>query len=576
MTNEAGKTATAQVKVEGIVKEDPVQPQPQPQPETPDQNAAPQISAGSVTLSQDKKLASAILTVDANNGTAITEVKADGGKVEPKGENTYAFSATDNGTYTITVTNKAGKTAIAQVKVEGIVKEVPDTAAPQITGLAPAAQSTDYRTASFTFKVADDRGVAQVTVNGQAVTPAADGICQFTASADGVYTVRAVDAAGNEATGSITVSGIVGEIAPTVTHHVQDNGKTAVVTITVSENGGSPIQTVEGQDVTLSGSGSTYTFTATENGTYTVKVTNVTGKTTTHTIPVDCIDTQAPVLAEGSFSVNETKSAAILSIAASDNKALASVTANGQAMTPADGRYTLTVTDNQTYTIRAVDAAGNETTETITVSGIDKTQPKLEASVPTQWGKTVTVTLTASDGESGLAGAPTVSYGGQPVQVTPTNNGYTFTAAANGSYAVSVSDQAGNTTTKTVTVDKVDATAPAAPVLKYDGKAVNTKLKQTLTISGELKLDYLKADGGSPVSTMVKIDQGEKQGQFAKKDSVSFTKNGTYTVTVKTVDAAGNESALVKLTVRYEKPADPTDPQIQPPETETPGAGTEV
>ena len=514
--------------------------------------------------------------MNPNGGTAITEVKADGGKVEPKGENTYAFSATDNGTYTITVTNKAGKTATAQVKVEGIVKEVPDTAAPQITGLAPTAQSTDYRTASFTFKVADDRGVAQVTVNGQAVTPAADGTCQFTASADGVYTVHAVDAAGNEATGSITVSGIVGEIAPTVTHHVQDNGKTAVVTITVSENGGSPIQTVEGEGVTLSGSGSTYTFTATENGTYTVKATNLTGKTITHTIPVDCIDTQAPVLAEGSFSVNETKSAATLSIAASDNKALASVTANGQAMTPADGRYTLTVTDNQTYTVRAVDAAGNETTKTITVSGVDKTQPKLEASVPTRWSKTVTVTLTASDGESGLAGAPTVSYGGQPVQVTPANNGYTFTAAANGSYTVSVSDQAGNTATKTVTVDKVDATAPAAPVLKYDGKAVNTKLKQTLTISGELKLDYLKADGGSPVSTMVKIDQGEKQGQFAKKDTVSFTKNGTYTVTVKTVDAAGNESAPVKLTVSYKKPADPTDPQIQPPETETPGAGTEV
>jgi hypothetical protein len=126
------------------------------------------------------------------------------------------------------------------------------------------------------------------------------------------------------------------------------------------------------------------------------------------------------------------------------------------ASSPASGSFAFTVeAANQSKTFTATDLAGNSASVTISGVSIDKTAPVMNtgrSNLPNAngWNNTnVGVNYTASDNLSGLNGS------------SPATGSFTFTAEGAGqSKSFTVTDRAGNTTTKTISNVNIDKTAP--------------------------------------------------------------------------------------------------------------------
>ena len=115
------------------------------------------------------------------------------------------------------------------------------------------------------------------------------------------------------------------------------------------------------------------------------------------------------------------------------------------------------------------------------VQNIDKESPIIStATASTSWGPSNSVTITATDsGSSGTAASNIgiIGYGiNQSSTTAPTFTICTATTGlsqtitgitANGTYYVWVKDQAGNTSNKEVTVNRVDTTAPTTATLEF-------------------------------------------------------------------------------------------------------------
>ena len=112
------------------------------------------------------------------------------------------------------------------------------------------------------------------------------------------------------------------------------------------------------------------------------------------------------------------------------------------------------VMDNGEYIYKYMDAAGNFDALTVTVDGIDRTQPTAtDSSNPTEWTNQVpTVTVTPNAKSSGYK--TYIVQNGQKLDKVE------FSPTKNGTYAFEVADEAGNTGTHNVEVTKVDLDAP--------------------------------------------------------------------------------------------------------------------
>ncbi|MBQ9136456.1 MAG: hypothetical protein IJX66_10260, partial [Lachnospiraceae bacterium] len=123
------------------------------------------------------------------------------------------------------------------------------------------------------------------------------------------------------------------------------------------------------------------------------------------------------------------------------------------------GTDTLFVTENGTYSVTATDGAGNAVTTSITIDCIDKIAPVIEnifhdsASV-TQ--NSVTVMVTARDGESGLSESAYSTDGG-----ATWSGQNTFSVSEGNAVNLMIRDNAGNITQKTI--QRSDFPYPPAP-----------------------------------------------------------------------------------------------------------------
>lgn len=111
-----------------------------------------------------------------------------------------------------------------------------------------------------------------------------------------------------------------------------------------------------------------------------------------------------------------------------------------------DGK--LFVTENGTYTVEAVNAAGQKTSASYTVSCIDRTPPVIQGvdgNTDTMTRSSITVTVQAADQESGLAATAYSADGGN----TWTEQS-SFTVQEGVSLLLVVRDQAGNTVESTI------------------------------------------------------------------------------------------------------------------------------
>lgn len=532
-TDAAGNTATQKVTVT-------------------EKQQAPTVTVPSSTVSSaDGQTATTTITVDPHGSSvSAVEPKESGAQVTRTAENQYQFTATANGSYTVEVTTADNLSASVALQVTGIEEK---TNEPPVIQLGEQQLDAAMTEVTIPVTVSDPDGSAadvKLTASGGSLT-GEGGSYTFTATANGSYTFTAVDKDGNQATANAYVEKIIGNIAPAIrAGQPQVSAGTATAAITADPNGGAAITSVTGSEgctVAPQGDGS-YLLTTSANGTYTVTATNALGKTAQTTVTVSGIDSTPPVIGEPTVSYSEDRKTATVSLSVTDEGGVASVTFAGIEMSASGGSYQASVSQNGSYTVVAVDQAGNQQSATVQVSGIDLTPPSIQVmSANNTWQKSQTVTFSVTDENSGVSTVQ-VTKDGAPVAYTE-SSGYQFVAAANGTYVIAATDKAGNQSTQSVTITMVDATAPAAPSLTNGGKPVNAYNGKEDSVyktdATSFAVSYQKAaEGESPVTVKAKVDSGEYTALSADAPKVTLTA-GTHTVKIKTVDAAGNESAEV-------------------------------
>ena len=188
------------------------------------------------------------------------------------------------------------------------------------------------------------------------------------------------------------------------------------------------------------------------------------------------------------------------------------------------------VMDNGEYIYKYMDAAGNFDALTVTVDGIDRTQPTAtDSGNPTEWTNQVpTVTVTPNAKSSGYK--TYIVQNGQKLDKVE------FSPTKNGTYAFEVADEAGNTGTHNVDVTKVDLDAPII--------SINRGTRDIYINSGEF--DTAKKAEFEDV-TAEDEQSGVVNGVAVAYDPLFDGKTaGRYPVTFTAADKAGNVTNMTR------------------------------
>jgi hypothetical protein len=332
---------------------------------------------------------------------------------------TLGTAITQSGTYVLTVTDNAGNSTILHFRI--------DKTAPTVTGVI---DNSYYNSAVTPASSDSDIQSTVLTKNGSTVA----GYTLGTAiSANGTYVLTVTDQVGNSSVLHFTID----TVAPVVTGITENQITNAPVTPNSSDT--------DIQSTTLTKNGSTvagYTLGTAINqaGTYVLTVTDVAGNAT---VVHFTYDTTAPtitgVIENQLYNTSVTPNSADLDIQT------VVLTKNGSAV----AGYTLgtAVTQNGTYVLTVTDTAGNSTVKHFSID----TTPATVTGVVNGTTYSTWVTPTSSDTDIQT--------------VTLTKNGTAVAGYAlgnviklNGTYVLTVTDQAGNTTVVNFTMN--DTTAP--------------------------------------------------------------------------------------------------------------------
>lgn len=341
---------------------------------------------------------------------------------------------------------------------------VVDVTPPVLTISSPADNSTTQaQTITVTGTATDTEtnasGLASVTVNGQNVNLSLNGNWTISDVALNVgsntITARAADNSGNISTQTITVVREEPDTtAPTLAitapgNNSETNDATITVSGTVTDSGANPSGvasvTVNGQSATINGNSWTIANVSLTLGANVIiaNALDNAGNSSSQQITVtrDEPDTTAPTIViispTNNFETNETT----ININGTANdlgtnaSGVQSVSVNGQAAAFNSGNWSfnnvsLNIGAN-TITVRAVDVAGNEATETVTVirREPDNQAPTVTISSPTNNFTTtdasITVSGTVADNGSNASGIQSVVVNG----VSATINGGNWTAS---------------------------------------------------------------------------------------------------------------------------------------------------
>ncbi len=337
--------------------------------------------------------------------------------------------------------------------------------------------------------------------------------------------------------------------------------------------------------------GTSWTDTAVSNGTsysYTVKAIDAAGNlsaasNTATATPVAPADTTAPSAPASLTATAGNTQAQVAWNAASDNVAVTGyrVYRNGtQVASPTGTSWTNTGLTNGTsysYTVKAIDAAGNLSAVSNTASATpvapgDTTAPSAPASLTATAGNgQVQVAWNAATDNVAVTGYRV--YRGSTLVASPTGTSWTNTGLTNGtsySYTVKAIDAAGN-------LSAASNTATATPVAPADTTAPSAPASLTATAgNGQVQVAWNAATDNVAV-TGYRVYRGSTL--VASPTGTSWTNTGltngtSYSYTVKAIDAAGNLSAASNTaTATPVAPADTTAPSAPASLTATAGNG---
>ena len=523
-----------------------------PTPPSTVENPVITITAPDNTLAQSKDIK---VQVDANlTGTQKLQVSiSPTGKQQPvnllEESNIYHFEVDKNGTYTITAVILEGTTEKARatqtVEVKGIDSEKPVIAITQNQNGVVEFTVTDLNPVTATFDGKDIQMALKATSQDKVYGGRVENV------QPGKHTIVATDEAKNQASADVVVA--AAKQQPTLkagNQQVNETATNVTIPIEVSDAVGNAAQVkVTSDKGQLTGSGSSYTLTVTENGTYTVTAEDSKGSRTQVQIPVEAIKGNvAPTIAAEQPQINATNATIRVTVHNNGGTEITSVTDQNlnAAALQADGSYLLTVTEDGSYTITAINKAGKSAYTTVVVSGIDRTPPVVEQ--PTvSYNENMTsaqIVLKANDGNG--SGIAKVTASGAEMSLSEGN--YLLNVTQNGEYAIVVTDKAGNQAQTQVTVNGIDKTNP--------------DIRQTSDNSGwkqKHEVTFAVTDESSGISS-VQVTKDGKTITHSEGNGYRFTaeENGSYLITG--TDKAGNSATK---TVEI-KTVDQTAPTVVP------------
>ena len=506
---------------------------------------APTISVSGNPTSWTKN--NVTLTITASDSEAgVKSITLPNGSVVTGSSTTYTVSA--NGSYTFKATDNLGNVATQTVSVSKIDKTNPTYTSAEVKNVT--TDSYDV----YVYGVSDSQSGVKVVrfptwteLNGQDDLASdwgsdsntsvkgenlGSGTYKFTVKRSehnnefGNYITHAYiyDNAGNYVALGVTCT-LKDITYPTLSISGNPTSWVTSATLTINASDyGTGVKSITLPDGTVvNGSSTTYTVTA--NGDYTFKVTDNSGNVTSQTISVTKIDRTNPTVTVSGNPTNWTNQNVTLTIAGADTQS------GVKSITKPDGTVvngsstTYTVTTNGNYTFKITDNVGNVTSQTVSVTKIDKTNPTATVSGnPTSWTTSnATLTITGADTQSGVKSIT------KPDGTVVTGSSTTYTVTTNGNYTFKITDNAGNVLTQTVSVTKIDK----------DGPTISYTLTPTTWTNGNVTINLTVTDGGS----------GLKEIHMPNGNIISGT-TGSYTVSLngayyfKAVDYMGNETIL--------------------------------
>ena len=312
---------------------------------------------------------------DADGNAAQVKVTSDKGQLTG-GSSSYTLTVTENGTYTVTAEDSDSNRTQVQIPVEAIKGNV----APTIAAEQPQINAT-----SATIRVTvDNNGGTEITSvtdqNLNAAALQADGSYLLTVTEDGSYTITATNKAGKSAYATVVVSGIdrtppVVE-QPTVSYN--ENMTSAQIVLKTNDGNGSGIAKVTASGVEMSLSEGNYILNVTQNGEYTIVVTDKAGNQAQTQVTVNGIDKTNPDIRQTSDNSGWKQKHEVTFAVTDEGSGVSSVqvTKDGKTITHSEGNgYRFTAEENGSYLITATDKAGNSATKTVEIKTVDQTAP---------------------------------------------------------------------------------------------------------------------------------------------------------------------------------------------------------
>ena len=510
------------------------------------------IIAPDNTLAQSKDIK---VQVDANlTGTQKLQVSiSPTGKQQPvnllEESNIYHFEVDKNGTYTITAVILEGTTEKARatqtVEVKGIDSEKPVIAITQNQNGVVKFTVTDLNSVTAKFDGTEVKMNLTTTSQGLVYSGRVENV------QPGKHTIVATDKVGNQASADVVVA--AAKQQPTLkagNQQVNETATSVTIPIEVSDADGNAAQVkVTSDKGQLTGSGSSYTLTVTENGTYTVTAEDSKGSRTQVQIPVEAIKGNvAPTLKAGSQQVNETATSVTIPIEVSDadgNAAQVKVTSDKGQLTGSGSSYTLTVTENGTYTVTAEDSKGSRTQVQIPVEAIKgNVAPTIAAEQPQINATSATIRVTVHN--NGGTEITSVTDQNLNTAALQADGSYLLTVTEDGSYTITATNKAGKSAYTTVVVSGIDRTPPVVeqPTVSYNENMTSAQI-------------VLKANDGNGSGIAKVTASGVEMSLSEGNYILNVTQNGEYAIVV--TDKAGNQ-AQAQVTVNG---IDKTNPDIR-------------
>ena len=485
-----------------------------------------------------------INVTDSQSG--LKEVTVNGTLI-PSSNGICNYEVSVNGTYTIVATDNLGNSGTKTIQVSKIDKTNPTL---EVTG-----NPTNWTNSAILNITASDTqsGLSQITVNGVSLSNVSERM-NYTVSTNGSYTFVATDYAGNRTTKTIQVNKLdktnpTLEVAGNATNWTNAN-VTLNITAIDSQSGLNRVTVKkdnEGEADLVLNSGKT-DYTVSTNGNYTFVAIDQAGNTTTKTIEVNKIDKTNLTMEVTGNPTNWCNTDVMLTMDISNSQSgLSQVTVNGVALENIKEKMTYAVSDNGNYTFTATNHAGSNITKIVEVNKIDKTSPTLEVTGnPENWvNSDVTLTIKATDDQSGINQVTVKKDNEGEIEVPLSNGQGNYTVTSNGNYVFIVTDHAGNTTTKTIEVNKMDKTNLTMEVTGNPTNWCNTDVTLTIDISNS-------QSGLSQVTV-----NGVALENISEKMMYTASMNGIYTFVA--TDYAGN---YVTKTIEVSK-IDKTNPTLE-------------